>query len=329
MKRPPISPRPRFVEDFLVVDGITRAGKFMLGNIVSAFARVDFLQHAHLLDTLPYLHHLGHVETEAAKALLRTEIDFSVYDRAIGRGLNGRVHDLSCIRRAPKSGRYLARSAEKDDAALVKRFFAEKSLPLFITHDALCHADFFFDAFPKVRMIEILRDPVSLTESWRKRGWGRRFGVDPKSMDHAFAGPSGPIPWYAVGWKRDYRSYGELDRIVRCLATAIGMEKRQYLALPARLKARIVFTSFEELCVDPRPAVKRLSAFLGAAPLKELAGVLRRERLPRPVDEGARAALLKRLSRGISREGRTLLNQLAADYDSFWLPLTRNRGGAR
>lgn len=329
MKRPVLSPRPRYVGDFLVVDGITRAGKFMLGNIVSGFERVEFLQHAHLLDTLPYLHHLGLVETETAKALLRTEIDFSVYDRAIGRGLNGRTHDLSCIRRAPESRRYLARSAEKDDAALVARFFAEKRLPQFITHDALCHADFFFETFPNARMIEILRDPVSLTESWRKRGWGKRFGVDPKSMDHAFIGRTGPIPWYAVGWKRDYHSYSELDRIVRCLATAIGMGKRRYSALPAKLKKRIVFTSFEELCADPRPAVKRLSAFLGAAPLPELAGVLKRERLPRPVEKGAQAALLERLSRGLSREGRALLAGLAADYDSFWLPLTRKTGGSR
>lgn len=327
MTRLAIAPRPRYVEEFVIADGITRAGKFMLGNVLSAFERVEFLQQAYLLDTIPYLHALGKVGTEAAAAILRTDVDFAVYNRIIGRNLNGRPHDLSCIERAPDVDRYRARAAEKDDTALTRSFFAEKRLPLFITHDALCHADFFFDVFPKVKMVVILRDPVALAESWRKRGWGKRFGTDPKSMDHALQGPSGPIPWYAAGWDRDYHSLGELDRIVRCLETIVELQKSQYAALPARLKSRVIFVSYEELCADPRPSVKRLSAFLGAAPLPELEGVLSRERLPRRVEKGARAAPLRGLSRGMSRERAARLKALAEEYDRFWLPLAKSRKG--
>jgi len=323
MTYPEFSPRPRYVEEFLVVDGITRAGKFLLGNVVSAIERVEFLQPAPLLTQLPYLHRLGKIPTETAKALLRTEIDSRIHDRILGRNLNGRASDLSCVYRTPDRRRYLARAAAADDGKLIARFLAEKRLPLFIAHDALGHASFFFEVFPRAKLLHMLRDPISLVESWRKRGWGKRFGADPKSMDHAFKSPRGPIPWYAVGWKKNYHSLGEIERIVRSLGAAMQLAKREHQALPPRLKARIAFASFEELTEDPRPTLERLYAFIGSAPTRHMKAALKRERLPRPVERDYRVALIRKFSRALSGEGKALLEELAADYDRFWRPLAR------
>lgn len=325
MGSPEFSPRPRYVEEFLVADGITRAGKFLLGNVVSGIERVEFLQAAPLLTQLPYLHRLGKIGTETATALLRTDIASRVHDRILGRNLNGRAADLSCIHRTPDHGLYLARAASRDDRALIRSFLAEKRLPLFIAHDALAHASFFFEVFPRAKLLHILRDPVALVESWRKRGWGKRFGADPTSMDHAFKSPRGPIPWYAVGWKKNYHSMGELERIVHSLAAAIRLARREYEALPARLKARVAFVTFEELTEDPRPAVARLGAFIGRPPSRLMKGTLKRERLPRAVEDDRREALLRRFSKALPPGGKTLLETLARDYDHFWRPLASSR----
>lgn len=325
MGSPEFSPRPRYVEEFLVADGITRAGKFLLGNVVSAFEGVEFLQAAPLLTQLPYLHRLGKIETETAKALLRTDIASRIHDRILGRNLNGRAADLSCIYRTRDHARYLARAASRDDRALIKRFLAEKRLPLFIAHDALGHASFFFEVFPRAKMLHILRDPVALVESWRKRGWGKRFGSDPKSMDHAFKSPKGPIPWYAVGWKKNYHSMGELERIVHSLAAAMRLGRREYESLPPRLKARVAFVTFEELTEDPRPAVARLRAFIGRPPSRLMKGALKRERLPRAVEEDRREALLRRFPKALSPQGKALLAELVRDYELYWRPLASSR----
>lgn len=325
MGSPEFSPRPRYVEEFLVADGITRAGKFLLGNVASAYERVEFLQAAPLLTQLPYLHRLGKIETETAKALLRTDIAARIHDRVLGRNLNGRASDLSCIYRTPDHGRYLARAAARDDRALIKRFLAEKRLPLFIAHDALGHASFFFEVFPRAKLLHILRDPVSLAESWRKRGWGRRFGADPTSMDHAFKSPRGPIPWYAVGWKKNYHAMGELERIVHSLAAAMRLGKREYESLPPRLKARVAFVTFEELTEDPRPAVARLAAVIGRPPSRLMKGALKRERLPRPIDDDRREALQRGFSKSLPPAAKALLESLARDYDRYWRPLASRR----
>lgn len=323
MSRPSaeFAPRPRFVEEFVVVDGITRSGKFMIGGALSGVKRVEFVQPAPLLTTVPYLHRLGKLSRDAAKALMRVEVAARIQDRALGRNLNGRTADISCVHRAPDAKRYLARAADPDGERLNARFLAERRLPLFVAHDALAHAVLFFDAFPKARMIYMMRDPVVLVESWRKRGWGRRFGVDPRSMDHAFKSPRGPIPWYAVGWKENYRDLSELDRIVRSLETSVCHAKAQYRALPPRLRARVAFATFEDLTAAPRPTMKRLARFLGSSPSPHLAAALKRERLPRPVDEGRRAALLGGFAGTLSPDALRRLKALAKDYDRFWRPL--------
>jgi hypothetical protein len=318
---PEFSPRPRYIDEFIVVDGITRAGKFMIGAALSGVKRVEFVQPAPLLTTIPYLHRLGKLDTETAKALMRTEIAARVYDRVLGRNLNGRSADLSCIYRAPDFKRYLSRAAAADGAKLSERFLAEKRLPLFVAHDALGHAALFFDAFPRAKLIYMMRDPVSLVESWSKRGWGKRFGTDPRSMDLAFKSPRGPIPWYAVGWKKNYHALSENDRIVRSLETAMVHAKAQYKALPVRLRARVAFATFEDLAEDPRPTMKRLSRFLGSLPSPLMAGALKRERLPRPIDKDRRAALLRRFSKTLSSDAMKRLTAMAADYDGFWRSL--------
>lgn len=315
------SPRPRFVDEFVVVDGITRAGKFMIGSALAGVKRLEFVQPAPLLTTVPYLHRLGKLEKDSAKALMRVEVAARIQDRALGRNLNGRTADISCVRYAPDAKRYLARAAEPDGAKLNARFLAERRLPLFVAHDALPHAGLFFDAFPKLRLVYMMRDPVVLVDSWRRRGWGRRFGTDPRSMDHAFKSPRGPIPWYAVGWKENYRALSENDRIVRSLETSVRLAKAQYKALPKRLRARVAFATFEALTENPRPTMKRLARFLGSVPSPFMAAALKRERLPRPVEKGQREALLAGFAKTLSPDSLRRLKALASDYDRFWRPL--------
>ncbi len=320
-RAPRFSPRPRFVDEFIVVDGITRSGKFMLGGALAGLKRVEFVQPAPLLTTVPYLRRLGKLPDDAAKALMRVEVAARIHDRALGRFLNGRLTDISSVHRAPDPKPYLARASEKDDAALIRRFIAERRLALFVAHDAIAHAGFFFSAFPKARMIYMMRDPVDLVASWRRRGWGRRFGVDPRSMDHAFESPLGPIPWYAVGWKKNYHALGENDRIVLSLETSVRHAKAEYRKLTRAARSRVAFATFEDLTASPLPTMRRLARFLGTAPSPLLGAALERERLPRRVDAGRRAALLSELSETLSPDSLRRLKRLAADYDAFWRPL--------
>ena len=51
------------VENVLLVDGVTRAGKFFLAEILSGFDKVEFFQYLPLLEQIPVIYGMGKIMT--------------------------------------------------------------------------------------------------------------------------------------------------------------------------------------------------------------------------------------------------------------------------
>lgn len=323
VKTPSYAPRARLFDDFVVVEGITRSGKFLLGAVVSAFEGVEFIQTSFTLETLHFLHRLGRIDLDTYRMLVQTDLDMRAYDMAIGRNLNARSADVSCIGRAPDPARFTSRSAEADTGELVRRFREGGFMPLQIFHEGLPNARAFFDVFPKARMISILRDPADLVDSWFRRGWGRRHGAnDPLNMSLCFEAPGGPRYWWALDLP-EYGELGEMDRCVLNIATLMDMGRRELDAAGPALSERICFVRYEDVLARPDEAVSRIGAFLGRAPVPQLPAVLARERLPRAVDLSKRAKLVEKIRASMSPRFEPLLSKACEDYDGFWTALSR------
>ena len=63
--------------------GVTRAGKFLLGKLVSGIDTVEHVQHIAILEQLPFLTRLGFVQEEAAISLMRITVDEHAYNTII------------------------------------------------------------------------------------------------------------------------------------------------------------------------------------------------------------------------------------------------------
>ncbi len=85
------------VENVLLVDGITRTGKFFLAKIVSEFKEIEFFQYLQVLEQVPYIYGIGGMHKDAAIALIKSTVDYGVYNQILGRNLNHRVLDRSSI----------------------------------------------------------------------------------------------------------------------------------------------------------------------------------------------------------------------------------------
>lgn len=321
----PIHPRPQFVRDPVLVDGVTRAGKFLLGHLVASFEGLEFMQYPPLLEQMLYLRRLGKVSAEAARILVHTDLDLNTYNMMIGRGLNGRRHDSSCIHNAADAPRFLARAEAEDPDALVARFQSEGRLPLYIGHEALANGRTLFEFYPEARLIQLLRDPLALISSWHRRGWGRRFGLDPKSMPIGFTTPEGPVPWFALDWSPGYYALGEMDRVVRSIETLFRMAREELEALPPAARGRIHFVAFEGILVEPRAVVAGLGRYLGRRPLPGMDAVLERERVPRVVPPDQRDRLRSEIRAEMSPALEPTLGWLEGEYERYWRPLARLR----
>ena len=199
-----VGKRKVLVDNLLIIEGITRAGKFLLANLMPAFDGIEPIQYHGLLEEIPFLEKFGFIDRATAQEILRCEIDLHTYDMLIGRNLNHRKSDKSSIFNHPQSEAYLARTDEPDGDAAIRKFYKQNPYCLYIMHELMPNIGICFDTFPTMRVLSIRRSPLDLVYSWHCRGNGHRYGIDPKVFVITLDSPHGPIPWFAAEWKKNY-----------------------------------------------------------------------------------------------------------------------------
>lgn len=311
--------RRNFADELLIIDGITRSGKFMLSHVVGAFEGVEFIQYPILLDNLPYLVRFGKLDFETCKILLQTDLDYAAYSMMIGRCLNTRRTDITSVYNSVESETLLARASRADEPAMVAEFLAARRLPLFFCHEGMCNMGVILGALPKAKVIHVLRDPAAIVLSWHKKGYGRRWGADPKIVSIAFDTPYGTVPWYAADAAKDYAEAGEMERIVLCIDRIMKMSRDGFEALTPAQRERILFLSFEEFVVDPEPGLGKLERFTGKRRHPGLPAVFARERLPRAFSPEKNEEAAREVKGQLSPRYREMLDRCRADHRGYWL----------
>ena len=284
---------PRLTESVLLLDGITRAGKFLVGNILQELEGIEHYQYLGILEHLPYLERAGAIPPETSRAIARCVIDNAIYDQMVGRNLNLRRVDKSAIFNLSDHARYLERLEEGDDAAAMARLQSGRYCFPFIVHETLPNIHGYLELYPQLTVVHVERGPVDLVYSWYQRGFGRRWGNDSKLFAVALrAQRGGPIPWFAADWADEYLSLGEMDRVVRSMLWLFAANRAGYAALDSAQRARVVITSYERIIADTTAEIDRLSVQLGRRIKPQMPATLAKERLPGPHPRDSQAARL-------------------------------------
>jgi hypothetical protein len=267
------------VDNILLIDGITRTGKFFLAKIVSEFKEIEYFQYLQAIEQVPYIYGLGGINKDAAIALLKSTVDYGVYNQILGRNLNHRVLDRSSIFNSITPEIYLKRQFKNFETNEVIQLMraADKTFP-FVTHNALANVDLFLDAYPNLKMIHIIRDPVELVYSWYKKNYGNLNSKDSLSIDPYIEKNGSAVPWYHAGW--DNNEMGEVDCIIKSIKTLLDLNAEKVSTLSSLDKSRIFIIKYEDLVINPSLEVKRLGDFLGLPIGTEIKKILLKESLP-------------------------------------------------
>ncbi len=310
-----ISIGPKLTEDLLLLEGITRAGKFLLGNLLQGLEGVEHYQYAGIVEHLPYMERMGSIGRRTAQALMKCQLENYIYDQMVGRNLNFRKIDKSAIHNVPDLERYERRLEEKDDTRAMEQLRAGGLYFPFIAHETMPNIGFFLDLYPKMKAIHVERNPVDLAYSWHQRGFGKRWGHDPKLFVVAYEDAKGPLPWFAAEWADEYHRMGEVDRVIRSMLWLFEESRKTYQALPGSQKERIAITSYERLLTKTSDEMKALAKFLGRKAGPHMASIMARERLPAPHPKEKRAQKLAELSRAADKKLLDELLELGEKYE--------------
>ena len=165
--------KPTLVKNLIIVDGLTRTGKFFLGKLTSGLNNIEYLQHSFVLDYLHYMVRLDAITKDGFISLMRSVVDENCYDRSIGRSLNLRFDDRSSIYNSPEYEKYILRSKSEYDREKIVEYLSDKNHNfLFVLHDSLANANFMFKAFPDLKIIHLIRHPIDLIYSWMMKDYG-------------------------------------------------------------------------------------------------------------------------------------------------------------
>src|SRR3989338_4580300 len=273
--------RKPLVKNLLLIEGISRAGKLLLANILHGFQGIEPTQCCWLLDDIPFLEKFGLMEKGVAQEMLQCEIDSRCYEMLIGRNLNHRRSDKSSIFNIPSFDNYLRRCEESDGDWAIKRFYRKNLYSMFVLHEIMSIIGIYFDTFPALKVISVQRSPIDLVSAWCQRGIGRRIGQqDPKLFMILFGDKSGPTPWYAIGWKENYRSLSEVDRTILFIERLFKTSLVAYRKLSPKNRKKILTVLYEDILGDTHGVIKKIGKFLNKKSLPEMKLILKKEHLP-------------------------------------------------
>lgn len=266
-------------DHLLLIDGISRTGKMLLGKLLSNFTGVESFLAYEPIELVAHLSHFGIMGRANAEALLRLNLDIAIYNLAVGRNLNTRQSDSSSVNWSLNGHEYHDRAAEPDSKALFAKFIAENRQPLFMTHECLRYADLFFAVAPGIRIIETVRHPIDLTFSCWQRGWGDRYGIDPLWFSLTVKHKDAAVPPFALEWADDYLQMAPVDRVIRSIATIRKLCDDAVQRLTPSQRAAVFFVPYERLLLNPNLVIQQLGTFIKSSPLPGFETLFERERL--------------------------------------------------
>jgi len=306
------------IEKILFIDGQGRAGKNLLGKIISNFSHIEYYQYQPIIEQLPVLSHLKIMSRADAIAYLGLNLNMYIYERAIGRNLNMRCDDSSCIMNSTEFEMFENRRKSPishEDA--IAELHTKERVPSFMTHGCLPHIDLYLEGYSQFMMVNIQRHPIDLSYSWDKRDIGKRFGVDPIITTPAYKKGRIGVPWYALNWEEDYNQMSPTDRCIKGIVTMHRFEQEAYERNNDK-KDSVLRISYERLFEEPYLVIDEIQAFLGEEPFSNMNEVLAREGCPRELlleERRTKFELLKsKASPALIKE----LMEVSLEYEKAW-----------
>ena len=311
--------RQNFIKNLVLMTGLTRSGKTMLAPIISSMDRVEHVALNYLMEQIPMMHILGLIPDKTAVCMMRYAVDAMFYDRAIGRNLNLRFSDLSSVWKSTEPLSYIRRLFAQEGDVVLARIEEKDSIFLLMVHDALWHADLYFQSFPTMRMIHLTRHPISMVYDWFSKGYGADFFENPRNATLTVKCESRQLPYYAAGWEREFLNMSEIDRIIHMIRKLEDDHHQKYNSLSLEVQRRVMIVSFEKMVTDPAPVLNEISKFLGTALTRHTGKICKRERCPRALYRQDQEKELNAIKARCSKDAFEILMFMSKQYEDQFI----------
>lgn len=165
-------------EDFniVIVTGTCRAGKTLLSQILATMEHVEWIEEPWMPMQIPVMEHLKLIDRKTAISLIRANFKELFNDSILLRNGNFRPNDLSSIWNVKGASEIFHRLNNICSRQEVKEYAREnKSIFLLDLPEILPFIDLFYEAFPKLRVINVVRNGLAVAKHIEAKKW---FSID-------------------------------------------------------------------------------------------------------------------------------------------------------
>jgi len=267
----------RLSKNIILVDGITRTGKLLLGSLISSFDRMEHLEFGENFEFIIPAIKFKKVELNFGQAYLNNYLNMLIYNKYISRNVNFRPNDRTGIDNSKNPQIYYDRLHEQDDDKIIKLIKKQKRFMPLVTHDIAVNLDILIKMKMNFKIVEIIRNPVDTVYSWYKRGLGVRLGNDPREFTLLIKKNKTTYSWYNSLYRNEQKKQNTCEK---CVEHVINLNKQATLNLKNNyLNKNILIITYEDLTNNPLVELKKIAKFLGTKTNKQTTEFIMREKL--------------------------------------------------
>ncbi len=248
-------------KNIIIVDGITRSGKAVFNSLVPSLNNCEHTKTMTLLENIIPAISFGSLDPHYAKALFKIQFNELIYNNQISRNVNFRYDDLSGIFKYKEPDKYFKRLAMKDGDTVVNDLCEKTYFFPIRTHEILVNLEHFNMLEIDYRMIALFRNPVDVIHSWWKRGWGDRFGNDPRAFTLSIEYNKKKLPWFCLGYEEEWLRLNPMERCGRTVVDLVERSVKQYRK--AANKDKIYLVKFEDFLTNAGKKMEEIAMFIG------------------------------------------------------------------
>lgn len=315
-----------FSNKVFIIDGFEATGKSILPPIIDGFKNTLFHCHSYELEWHTMLWHKKEISSSCFQSMIRNICDYRIYNNLLGREINTRLSDLSCVLKSPKIFDFLKRIINSNDIELYTNKKEErKSLVLSLYQnfgateqykkalgDRLFFAEFVRD--PIYRFLQLkIKDETVISGDRRKDFTLRKYNKNNNILIEYY------FEEYDFFTKKTYENKDEF------LLALIEEQLNQWRLIFSRTdeEKHLLLIPFEQLVFNPTKILNEISIFLCEdwRKCKSVRRMLTKESIPRksitatkPLPIFQRYGLKEIKGKTITEERANYLDFLRQDY---------------
>ena len=285
MKRDNWSSPDLLPKQIVLVDGVTRSGKSMIGPVIGSLNKTYPMQHQDLLNNLMPILHKKKISIEAARSLLIFYFNQNVYSLNISRCVNFRPADNSSLVNVKDSKKYLKNLNKMEGDYVIDEIKRRNFLPVYMTHDLLSMIDSFNKLKLPYKLIYAYRHPIDNIFSFFKK-YGDRLKSknkykynhnNPRIYQMMIKEKGVVLPYYVEKKVNEFLNLSDAEKSVFYYFSSMRRSIEKY----RNFKKNILMVRYEDFAVSTQREVKRISKFLGCNPTNFTKKCLKFNNLPR------------------------------------------------